>query len=66
MSQKKDIKNIEIQAENERSNVAVSLTNMPLPLQAETRLIKSPKLLLKLSRPPQTILTRLQSRELIK
>ena len=65
-SQKKNIKNIEIQAENGRSNVAVSLTDMSFPLQAEPQLIKSPKLLLKLSRPPQTISTRLQSRELIK
>ena len=35
---------IDVQTENERSNMAVFLTVMTLPMQAETWLIKLPKL----------------------
>ena len=60
-SQKEFIEN-DVQTENKRGNLVVFLTIITLPMQAETQLIKLPRLPLVSQGPLQTISTILQKK----
>ena len=63
--QKRNIENV-VQTEDVKDNLAVFLTVMILPMQAETGLIKLTRLPLVSSKQQQTISTKLLNKESIK